>query len=495
MGRGICAGAAVALLVLAVFGSATSSAAAPGTSIDVELAFDTTGSMAASISAARQDAERIVAGVQSVVPDARFGIVSFRDHGNPGGEYETLQPLTADTAAIRAALGRLQAVRNDSPDNLVVESYNLAFHRSYTDDAVGWRPDARKIVIVIGDAEPYGAGAAGLPGCSDTHADPDHLDARTELAGMRASGRTLVMIRELSPVTMASLECYRSLVSLAYPGGAATDGNAADLVTPLVALVRRAVAPIVLRPSFPFVLPGASTSVSATLANPNGFPLQLDALGIKISSGFARVAALPAPSRQNGGDLVWTTPQTLSPGGNTAIRLAVTAGSIAKLATISASGTYELETGDVFKSDAQLSLYVTRHVRVDASAVRGGRGITGGATVSFPPTARSAAAASGPQRQGAFTVRSGGRILVMRPYAFRLSLAPGRAAATFAVRVTRSTRVPGCRVGARGKLAVVDRSFGALGGTAMARVVWPPGCRLPVMQWLLSAGSIRPVMR
>ena len=495
MGRGKCAGAAVALLVLAVVGSATSRAAAPRTSIDVELAFDTTGSMTASIAAARQDAERIVAGVQGVVPDARFGVVSFRDHGNPGGEYETLQPLTTDTSAIKAALGRLQAVRNDSPDNLAVESYNLALHRSYTDDALGWRPDARKIVIVIGDAEPYGGGAAGLPGCSDTHADPDHLDARTELAGMRASGRTLVMIRELSPQTTASLDCYRSLVSLAYPGGAATDGDAADLVTPLVALVRRAVAPIVLRPSFPFVLPGASTSVSATLANPNGFPLQLDALSIKVSTGLARVAATPAPSRQSGGELVWTTPQTLNPGENMSVQLAVTAASIPQRATISASGTYELEPGDVFNSDAQLSLFVTRRVRVAASAVRGGRGIAGGATVSFPPTARSATAARGPQRQGAFTIRSDGRILVVRPYAFRLSLASGRAGATFGVRVTRSTRVAGCRIGDRGKLVVVDRSFGALSGNATARLVLPRGCRLPVTQWLLTAGSIRPVMR
>ena len=89
------------------------------------------------------------------MPNARFAIVSFRDHGNPGGEYDTLRAMTTNTSAIEAALNKLHAVSNPLPANLVVESYNLAFRRSYADPAIGWRVTARKVVLVIGDAEPY----------------------------------------------------------------------------------------------------------------------------------------------------------------------------------------------------------------------------------------------------------------------------------------------------------------------------------------------------
>src|SRR5205085_4140579 len=132
----------------------------------------TTSSMGPSLDRARQDALLVMAGVRNIVPDARFGVVSFRDRSQQG-EYQTLQPLTADTAAVQRSLGALQASTYISPTKPPEESYNLAFHRSYADNTLGWRPDARKIVVVIGDAEPFHAGSAGIPGCQSTHVDPD----------------------------------------------------------------------------------------------------------------------------------------------------------------------------------------------------------------------------------------------------------------------------------------------------------------------------------
>jgi hypothetical protein len=469
----------------------TSQAAAPGAAVDIELAFDTTGSMGPSLAGARENADRILNEVRMIVPNARFGVVSFRDHGNPGGEYQTLQPLTTDSAAIKVALSRLKSVHNTSPGNLAVESYNLAFHRSYADNALHWRPDARKIVVVIGDAEPYGAASAGLTDCSDSHVDPDGLNTSAELAGMRAAGRTLVMIREVSSYTAASLRCYQSLVERAFPGGTARDGNVADLVTPVVDLVRRAVAPLTLSAALPVVLPGTTATVTATLENPNTFPLQVNGLTIAVPAGFASVIANPAPSREDGGQLIWETPQMLQPGGSAKVQLTITAGSGSARANISATGAFQLGAADVFTTRTQLSLFVTRHIGVTAKATTRRVSIAGGATISFPTTAQSAAAATGVQRQGRFTIKSGRtHAIVLRPYAFRLSLARGRAVAAFKLRIVKSAATPGCRVGTRGTLTVTDPSFGSFGSTATARLALPAACHAGATRWQLPAGSI-----
>jgi len=297
MKRSFCGGLALIALAVGVWSIGTArsaSSAGPGVNVDIEIAFDTTGSMASSLDRARQDARGILDGVRAIVPNARFAIVSFRDHGNPGGEYDTLQAMTTNTSAIEAALNKLHAVSNPLPANLVVESYNLAFRRSYADPAIGWRVTAPKVVLVIGDAEPYGAGSAGIGGCKDDHVDPDGLNVRTELAGMRAAKRTLVMIRAVSPNTTSSLDCYRSLVGLSYPGGSAQDATASDLVMPIVAILRSAVAPIAIQPSFPFVLPGKTTTVKLTISNPNAVALQLNKLTIRLPLGFVTQSTSPA---------------------------------------------------------------------------------------------------------------------------------------------------------------------------------------------------------
>jgi hypothetical protein len=483
----------LALVALAAFGgvgAATSTAASPAPALDIELAFDTTGSMAPSLAVARRNADRILGGVRAIVPNARFGVVSFRDHGNPGGEYQTLQPLTASSAAIREAIRRLKSVHNTSPGNLAVESYNLAFHRSYADNALGWRPDARKIVLVIGDAEPYGVGSAGFGGCSDGHVDPDGLNTKTELAGMRASGRTLVMIREVSQYTTATLQCYQSLAAGAFPGGDARDGNSTDIVTPLVDLVHRALAPLTLSAALPIVLPGEVSTVTATLRNPNAFPLEVTNLTIIVPGAFANVVANPAPAGEDGGHLTWDAPQTLQPGSRTEIQLTLTAAQATSRATISATGAFQLGTGPAVTTDAQVSLFVTRRLTVAARATARGVKLAGGATIVIPAAARTAAAASGAQRQGQFSLTSGRKAaILLRPYAFRLSVAGGGVTAAFKVRIARSGKA-GCRVGSRGVLTVRDPSFGTT-GAPWARLVLPRACRPPVTQWQLPAGGIR----
>ncbi len=201
---------------------------------DVELAIDATGSMGPSIKRIQRDAEKLVAGIQAQVPSAKVAVVQFKDAADTP-EYELMQPLTADAKAVAAAVQRIGAGGGgDNP-----EAYTVVFRNSYADKATGWRDGARKVVVVVGDAEPHGAGSSHISGCLDASVDPHHLSTRRELAAMKAAGRTLIMIRQAATAS-AGLTCYGSLAAAAYDGGAARDGGS-NLVSAIVGLVGRAV--------------------------------------------------------------------------------------------------------------------------------------------------------------------------------------------------------------------------------------------------------------
>ncbi len=211
-------------------------AAPRAVAVDVEIAIDTTGSMGPSLRAAQRDAERLVAAVRAESPAVRFAVVQFKDAGD-SPEYELVQPLTADASAVATALrGLVASGGGDNP-----EAYNLVFRNSVADERTGWRESSRKLVVVLGDAEPHGAAASGLTGCLDASPDPHALRTRRELLDMRAAGRTLIMLRQVSSATVA-LQCYESLARAAYRGGAARD-RSFDLGGLIRTLVARAVAP------------------------------------------------------------------------------------------------------------------------------------------------------------------------------------------------------------------------------------------------------------
>jgi len=174
---------AVRLALVSLLGAvlcAAAFAAPRATPLDVELAIDTTGSMGPSIMRIQRDAEKIVNAIKARAPGARVAIVQFKD-ASDAPEYELVQPLTGDGKAVGAAVSRLAAGGGgDNP-----EAYNVVFRNSYADKAVGWRVGSRKIVVVVGDAEPHGAGRAHFSGCVDGSPDPHRLSTKRELAGMK----------------------------------------------------------------------------------------------------------------------------------------------------------------------------------------------------------------------------------------------------------------------------------------------------------------------
>lgn len=204
---------------------------------DIEIAIDTTGSMSPSIAQAKLDATSIVLNVQAQIPDTRFAVVQFRDAGDTP-EYRLVQPMTGAAAEVQVAINGLSAGGGgDAP-----EAYNLVFQNSYSDAAVGWRPDSRKFVVVIGDAQPHGNLATqGLTGCANVSDDPHGLGTSAELAQLNLHMRTLMMILQSGSSTTTSLGCYQSLAARGFPGGQAVPATG-SLATQIVDLINAAFA-------------------------------------------------------------------------------------------------------------------------------------------------------------------------------------------------------------------------------------------------------------
>ena len=320
----------LALLALAtlVLGPSAAHTApdADASSLDVVLAIDGTASMKSSIAQAKADGERLVARLREVSPDLQVGVAVFRDYRNPSGEYELLQPLTRDVAAVEGALARVRAVSNPDPANGVAESYSLLFRKTYTDSALGWRPGARKVVVLMGDAEPYDAGTGGLSDCSSRVRDPHGLKASEELAQMRANRIVLLLVRQVSDETTASLDCYRALAERAAVGSAARDGGgSADLVEPIVSLTKQIFAPLTLRTDGTVLRHGANVRYSLSLTNRSSAPMRVSWLRASLPRSFSYdgKSTIGRPKRRVTSRfslLVWHVNRTIAPGRAISIR-------------------------------------------------------------------------------------------------------------------------------------------------------------------------------
>ena len=206
---------AAATLTIPAGGSATTPATVGVPAVakaDVMIAIDTTTSMATTIDQAKASATAIVGAIQAAVPDTQFAVVDFKDAIDGPAEYVLRQPMTATAADVGTAIGAMTAAGGgDQP-----EAYNVVFHNAYADPATGWRPDARKFVVVIGDAGPHGVDQAVYPDCPPFDSpDPHNLSPTAELAALAASQRTLIM---LATPNSGEEVCYGELLAGAFSG-------------------------------------------------------------------------------------------------------------------------------------------------------------------------------------------------------------------------------------------------------------------------------------
>jgi len=477
----LAAGFAAAFLTGAHGSPAASAAPGVAIPVDIEIAIDGTGSMASAIARAKSVGARAVSGVSSLLPDSRFAVVVFRDHGNPAGEYQLLQPLTADAAKVQDGLNRVTSHSNPSPDNGPAESYNLAFQKSYSDARIGWRPSARKLVVVLGDAEPNGAGTAGLPGCHDRSHDPEGLSTPKELASMRAASLTLIMIRELSADATASLQCYKSIVAGAFVGGTARDANG-DIAATIVELVEGAYAPVTVRNDLGVALRNDRAGYTITVRNPNPLALTIKSLAFVLpTTGFRYVRSSITSVRpaKSGRTLLWALNMSLRPGQLLGFHVLVRTPGHAGRYRSSVNTKFETAAGNELDSlRPGALLYVRSRIHAVHLQLRrrtaAGSALTGSAGARFGKW--KGLPAVGPA-SGRLILQTGKRRVLLQAAGLRLDSLAVPTSMRLRLGIAGSAGYRGCPRGARATLLVTDSNNARQDGRSSAlELRLPPAC-------------------
>lgn len=137
---------------------------------DVLFVFDTTGSMGDAIQEAQEEVQQSMAQISGSLPDVQYGLASMADYGqsfvNYNGQPQTFsyddentanvpwtlhQAITPNQSLVSSELLKLTAA--DGGD--LPEAYGRALYESTANPAVGWRPGARGIIVLIADDVPH----------------------------------------------------------------------------------------------------------------------------------------------------------------------------------------------------------------------------------------------------------------------------------------------------------------------------------------------------
>lgn len=118
--------------------------------LDVAICIDCTGSMQPTIDAARKALEEMLTILKSLAPKLRLAVVQYRDLGDLKDGARVESPLATNVDEVRDKLGKLNAGGGGDVPERVEKGLALAL-----DPALGWRKQANKLVVVIGDAPPH----------------------------------------------------------------------------------------------------------------------------------------------------------------------------------------------------------------------------------------------------------------------------------------------------------------------------------------------------
>lgn len=125
--------------------------------LDMIIAFDTTGSMSAYIEDVRLHVKKLIPELLNDNPEIQIGIVAFGDYCDMetnetfGDAYQSIG-LTRDGNAL---IDFVQSSKNTGGGD-VDEFYELVLHKIINE--TNWRPDAKKNILLIADAQPHPVG-------------------------------------------------------------------------------------------------------------------------------------------------------------------------------------------------------------------------------------------------------------------------------------------------------------------------------------------------
>ena len=237
-------------------------------------AFDLTASMGGELRNVKQNAAQIVTEINSVISDVQFGVLSHQDY--PGtfrssasagdgcnyfqryGErtdrpYRLHQTITDVTMDVVSSISGLRlGSGSDGP-----ESYSRLLYESYAELAgetsrkgpIGWRTDAKKIVVAFGDNVPHdcnynailgGVADSGInPGRDEIVGTADDLRILDVLDGMADNGVTLINLFSGDSKHVALWDAYADRTGGtnfvidsdgSFPGGLTPAERIADLI-------------------------------------------------------------------------------------------------------------------------------------------------------------------------------------------------------------------------------------------------------------------------
>ncbi len=224
--------------------------------VDLLLVIDSTGSMESLISTVQARTAAIAAGLRAQSPDLALGLVDVRDfpYGQAGlpsdWSWQLRGALSADEADLAAAAATLYAGGGgDAP-----EAYASAIAGALDSPLTAWRPDARRVLVLLGDSVPRdddlnagvpnprlpGLWAPGRPawwkdsGPDLTPQTADDLDWQALLDRLRAEEVALLAVvtgaapPELGGLSVELTRYWSAWTSRAGPGGAALELSNVD---------------------------------------------------------------------------------------------------------------------------------------------------------------------------------------------------------------------------------------------------------------------------
>ncbi|CAK8721575.1 VWFA domain-containing protein [Candidatus Electronema halotolerans] len=192
---------------------------------DIIFVMDLTGSMWGALNQVKAGAVDMMNKIAAEIPDVRFGVISHMDYpgsysgcgySSPYGSssdvpYQLNQSLTTDKPAVQAAINSLALGSGaDGP-----EDYTRALYEAYADASIGWRDDAKKIVVFWNDNIPHSCGWPDACPSFSTGPDPgrdgvagtaDDLELDTVLNGLADNNVTLITLHSGSYID--AWECY-----------------------------------------------------------------------------------------------------------------------------------------------------------------------------------------------------------------------------------------------------------------------------------------------
>jgi len=154
--------------------------------LDICFTIDCTGSMSPYIEESKNSIRRIINRItQEEGADVRFAVVAYRDHPPQDHTFITkVYSFTSDIKTMENSLSQLSAGGGGDAPEAVGSALSAT-------DSLLWRPNAAKIVFLIGDAPPHGV---DLFGDTFPQGEPNGNDPIKIAGSMAAKGITIYPI-------------------------------------------------------------------------------------------------------------------------------------------------------------------------------------------------------------------------------------------------------------------------------------------------------------